>query len=62
MFHGFQSRLSPNGLSKAKQMAAKCDKLVDDEKWTEATDCWDSMEGLIGEVGHVSTDAVKQRI
>jgi len=41
------SRLSPNGLSKAKDQAAKCDRLVDEGKWAAATTCWEAMENVV---------------
>jgi serine carboxypeptidase 1 len=49
------SRLSTNGLSKAKDQAGKCDKNVENGEWLKATSCWETMESVVGQLsGDVS--------
>jgi len=43
------SRLSANGLAKTKEQAGQCDQDIADEKWSDATTCWDTMESVVGQ-------------
>jgi len=44
------NRFSTGDLAKAKNQAAECDRLVEKESWTEATDCWNEMEDVVLEL------------
>ncbi|CAD6196523.1 unnamed protein product [Caenorhabditis auriculariae] len=43
------SFLDDHQLATVNKEAARCQSLVDQQKWTQATNCWGNMENLIGE-------------